>query len=90
MPMKLFDAVPHPVGIVADGTSTAVLFDLKQAPFSIEFGGRLPTGVYSVGEFTDGVLSATPVASIEGTTVTLTFPTPPPAGPYTGSISFTY
>lgn len=86
--LKLFASVSCPVALVADGTSSAVLFDLEQAPFSMRFEGRLPTGIYSVASFGPDAPAAS--ATIEGTVVTLTFASPPPAGSYVGNVMLTY
>jgi hypothetical protein len=64
---------------VSDGVATAFVFDLTQPPNRLSFAGKLPSGVRApVVSNTQAVANPTATATLAGSTVTVTFATPPP------------
>src|SRR5208282_526540 len=65
---------------VADGTSDEITVDVSLAPFNANFAGNLPQGIILpvVNSTATGPLDGV-TATLSGTEITLSFPTPPPA-----------
>jgi hypothetical protein len=71
---------PYSFTFVADGLSTSLSVDVSLLPFGDNFAGIKPSAVLSplVSSTFTGPLSGV-TAAVQGTTVTFTFSTPPPA-----------
>lgn len=66
------------VSFVSDGQSTSIEIDLSVIPVEETFAGNQPTGVFGQTVIGNGQLVQGVQASLDGTTVTLSFPQPPP------------